>query len=460
MTRTTRFKLLPLALLLAAAPMLAGAEDLMDAYRDARANDPQLAQADAARMFNNEFPKQAWGALLPQINASYGFTDSHGSSTSAQPFIDSNGALQVQSFRSSTSGRNTTLQGELTQTLFDWSKFAQVKVGKAQAAGGEAQYQAALQSLMLRTAQAYFNVLTAIDTLTFAQAEEKALARQLEQAQQRFEVGLSAITDVNEAKAQHDSAVANVIDAQNALDDAREALTQITGKPAGELKRLREDLPLNPPQPNNLTEWVDTALKQNPALLAQQFQVEADQHSVNVARSAHLPTLNASVVYTRTPSWSDQTFGGLTSHINSERSDTAVGLVLSVPIFSGGITQSRVRQAIYQRDQASDLLEQDRRQVVRNTRNAFRSVIAGVSEVEARKQAVISAQSALDATRAGFEVGTRTIVDVLISQQNLFQAQSNYSQARHAFVINQLALKQSAGTIDVKDIEAVNALLQ
>lgn len=453
MTRTTRFKLLPLALLLAAAPMLAGAEDLMDAYRDARANDPQLAQADAARMFNNEFPKQAWGALLPQIDASYGFTRTH---TWSNP-----SALSVGPQVTDSTDRGTSLQGTLSQTLFDWSKFAQVKVGKAQAASGEAQYQAALQSLMLRTAQAYFNVLTAIDTLSFAQAEEKALGRQLEQAQQRFEVGLSAITDVNEAKAQHDSAVANVIDAQNALDDAREALTQITGKPAGELKRLREDLPLNPPEPNNLTEWVNTALKQNPSLLAQQYQVDADQHSVNAARAAHLPTLNAQVTYSNNPVWGNSLgpgFGPL--HTNSERSDTAVGVVLSVPIFSGGITQSRVRQAIYQRDQADDLLEQDRRQVVRNTRNAFRSVIAGVSEVEARKQAVVSAQSALDATRAGFEVGTRTIVDVLISQQNLFQAQSNYSQSRHAFVINQLGLKQSAGTIDVKDIEAVNTLLQ
>ncbi|MCE5233200.1 MAG: TolC family outer membrane protein [Mizugakiibacter sp.] len=453
MTRTNRFKLLPLALLLAAAPMLAGAEDLMDAYRDARANDPQLAQADASRLYNNEFPKQAWGALLPQVDATYGFTRSHSWS--------SVNALSGGTPVTSSTDRGTTLQGTLSQTLFDWSKFAQVKVGKAQAASGEAQYQAALQGLMLRTAQAYFGVLTATDTLAFAQAEEKALARQLEQAQQRFDVGLSAITDVNEAKAQHDSSVANVIDAQNALDDAREALTQITGKPTADLKRLRDDLPLNPPEPNNLTDWVNTALKQNPSLQAQLHQVEAGQHSVNAARAAHLPTLNAQVTYSNNPVWGNAFgpgFGPL--HTNSERSDTAVGVVLNVPIFSGGITQSRVRQAIYQRDQADDLLEQDRRAVVRSTRNAFRSVIAGVSEVEARKQAVVSAQSALDATRAGFEVGTRTIVDVLISQQNLFQAQSNYSQSRHAFVINQLGLKQSAGTIDVKDMEAVNALLQ
>src|SRR5579885_1859307 len=347
------------------------------------------------------------------------------------------------------------------QTIFDFGKFASLGVAHAQAASGDAQYQAAEQDLILRTATAYFNVLTAEDELRFAQANEQALAKQLDQAQQRFNVGLSAITDVDAAKAQHDAAAAAVIQARNAVFDAREALSQITGKPVGVLDRLTDNLPLNKPVPDSIDAWVDLALRTNPALQAQRDQVTAADRSINVARAGHLPTLNAQVSYSDSPSWGAPPAAGFpASAFDSQRHDTVVGLVVQVPIFSGGFVQSQVRQSIAQRDQQSDILEQDRRNVVRNTRSAFNAIEAGISEVEAQKQAVISAQKALEATQAGFEVGTRTIVDVLISQQNLFQAQSNYSQARHAFVINQLTLKSSAGTLEVKDLQAANALLQ
>jgi len=253
-----------------------------------------------------------------------------------------------------------------------------------------------------------------------------------------------------------------VIQAQNTVFDNREALSQITGKPVGDLAKLTNDLPLNKPQPDAIDAWVDLALRSNPALQSQRDQVNAFNRDITVARAGHLPTLNAQVSYTDSPAWGDQTGTSIpgSAHFDSGRHDTIVGLVLQVPIFSGGLTHSRVRQAVAQRDEQADILEQDRRNVVRNTRSAFNAIEAGISEVEAQKQAVISAQKALEATQAGFEVGTRTIVDVLISQQNLFQAQSNYSQARHAFVINQLTLKNAAGTLDVKDLEAANALLQ
>ncbi|MGN6728800.1 MAG: TolC family outer membrane protein [Rhodanobacteraceae bacterium] len=461
---THRPTLRPLALLLSLACLgaaTAHAEDLMDAYRQARQSDPLLQQSEAQRRAISENVNQSWAVLLPQINVQGNFSDSHGTSTSNQPVNSGNG-FQVFATRSSSSSRNFNKSANLDQTIFDLGKFASVRAARAQRASGDANYQAAEQDLILRTATAYFNVLTAEDELRFAQANEQALAKQLDQAQQRFNVGLSAITDVDAAKAQHDAAAAAVIQAQNVVFDNREALSQITGKPVGGLKTLTDNLPLNKPQPDAIDAWVNLALQSNPALQAQRDQVEAFNHDITVARAGHLPTLNAQVSYTDSPAWGDQTGSSLPGsvHFDSGHHDTVVGLVLQVPIFSGGLTQSRVRQSVAQRDEQGDILEQDRRNVIRNTRSAFNAIEAGISEVEAQKQAVISAQKALEATQAGFEVGTRTIVDVLISQQNLFQAQSNYSQARHAFVINQLTLKDAAGTLDVKDLQAANALLQ
>ncbi len=452
-------KLRPVALALALVWLGAGtarAEDLMDAYRQARQSDPVLQQAEANQRAVSENVPQARAVLLPQINASGNFSDEHGSRTDSGLIGNGTGAPFLGTDRSSSSTRGFNKQATLDQTIFDFGKFASLGVAHAQAASGGAQYQAAEQDLILRTATAYFNVLTAEDALRFAQANEQALSKQLDQAQQRFNVGLSAITDVDAAKAQHDAAAAEVIQSRNAVFDAREALSQITGKPVGVLDKLTEDLPLDKPQPDSIDAWVDLALHTNPALQAQRDQVTASERNITVARSGHLPTLNAQVSYTDSPSWGTQ--NGI--HGDTASHDTIVGLVVQVPIFSGGLTQSRVRQSIAQRDEQGDIFEQDRRNVVRNTRSAFNAIEAGISEVEAQKQAVISAQKALEATQAGFEVGTRTIVDVLISQQNLFQAQSSYSQARHAFVINQLTLKSSAGTLDVKDLQAANTLLQ
>lgn len=458
-----RTALLPTAVLLAitALPGLAHGEDLLEVYQQARQSDPVLAQAEAQNLATRENITQARAQLLPQISGSYSYNQSHTTSSSTQPFATDTGNFQVFSVHSTSDDYGTTLQGQLNQTLVDFSKYANLKTSHSQADSQNEMYRGAEQSLIVRVAQAYFNVLTAFDQLTFAQAQEKALSKQLDQAQQRYDVGLSAITDVNEAKANHDASTADVINAQNALDDAREALTQITGQTFGTLEPLRDDLPMDPPTPNDQKAWVDKALSQNPQVLAQRYQVDAAEHSINSARAGHLPTLGASVIYTRSPGWSDldsARYGG-SIHTNSNRETASVGIVLNIPIFSGGATQSRVRQSIYQRDAAQDLLEQDRRQVIRDTRNAFRSVVAGISEVEARRQAVVSAKSALDATQAGFEVGSRNIIDVLNSQQQLFQARSAYSQARHNFIMNKLLLKQSAGTINFDDLKAVNALL-
>ncbi len=446
---------------LAAIPGLAQAEDLLDVYQQARQSDPVLAQAEAQNLATREGVTQARALLLPQISGSYGYNRSHAINASTEPVLADSGDFQVFPRRSTSDDYGTTLRGDVNQTLVDFSKYSNLATSRSQADAQNERFRGAEQSLIVRVAQAYFNVLTSDDNLEFAQAQEKALNKQLDQAQQRYDVGLSAITDVNEAKANHDASVAGVINAKNTLDDAREALTQITGQPFGSLERLREDLPMDPPSPNDQKAWVDQALAQNPVVLAQRYQVDAAEHSISAARAGHLPTLGASLMYTKSPGWGDTDsirYGG-SIHSNSYRESTAVGIVLNIPIFSGGATQSRVRQSIYQRDAESDVLEQNRRQVIRETRNAFRSVVAGISEVEARQQAVISAKSALDATQAGFEVGSRNIIDVLNGQQQLFQARSAYSQARHNFVLNKLLLRQSSGDIDYDDLQAVNALL-
>ncbi|HEX3124472.1 MAG TPA: TolC family outer membrane protein, partial [Rhodanobacteraceae bacterium] len=364
-----------------------------------------------------------------------------------------------------TRNRSRPGQVQLSQSLFNWTNWSRLNASKATALSADSNYDAASQDLFVRTSFAYFNVLTSQDALTFAQANEKALARQLDQAEQRFEVGLSAITDVHNARAQHDASVAQVIQAQNTLDTARESLSQIIGKEFGDLKKLREQLPLEKPAPGDVQSWVDVAVKENPSLAAAQHSLEASEYNISTQRSGHYPTLSASLVRSDTPGWGDTTqgvngtyFGPF--HGNNVQGTTTIGVTLNVPIYTGGLVSSQVRQAIFQRDAAQDQFELQRRAVVANTRNAYRAVIAGISEVEATKQAVVSAQSSLDATQAGFEVGTRTIVDVLIAQQTLFQSQSAYSQARHAFVLSGLQLKQSAGTIGVRDIELVNSLLE
>src|SRR5581483_2614790 len=401
----------------------------------------------------------------PQVSASLGYLHDDNYSRGLQPNTFNATLPPVLSSVLDNKNHSREAKGELTQTLFNWGDITRLRGARQTAAASVSDYDAASQDLIVRTATAYFGVLTAEDQLTFAEANEKALARQLDQAEQRYEVGLSAITDVHNARANHDSAVAQVIQAQNSVDNAREAVIEIIGKDFGDLKKLREQLPLEKPQPVEMQAWVDLAVKQNPTLASREHSLEAAEYNISTQRSGHLPTLTASVTRSDTPAWGNQTsfeqgVGGGTFHNNGLGADTSIGVQLTVPIFTGGLVSSQVRQAVFQRDVAQDQVELQRRTVVNNARNAYRAVIAGISEVEATKQAVISAQSSLEATQAGFDVGTRTIVDVLLSQQTLFQAQSAYSQARHQFVLSGLQLKQAAGVIEAKDLEAVNALLE
>jgi outer membrane protein len=453
-----RLKLLPLALVLAATPLLGHSEDLLDAYREARANDPTLAQSDASRLATAENVPQARALLLPQLSAGLSLQQQSGNGQQAQ--LDPTTGALIPGFNSGHV-RSRTPSVTLSQSVLDFSKYADLKVAHSQVDAQNEAYQAALQDLYIRVATAYFGVLTSADQLTFAQANEEAFRQTFEQSDQRYKVGLSAITDVYQSKASYESAKADTIAAQNTLNDAREALTQITGTASESLKKLREQLPMEPPTPNDPDAWVKQALASNPTILSQQYSVTAAEHSISAARAGHLPTINLTASRGKTTSWSENPLPpGIDSSTGNGRYSSTIGLTLSVPIFEGGLIQSQVRQAIANRDGAQDGLEVQRRAVIRNTLNDFRTVLAGIPQVEAAKAAVDSAQKALDASRAGFQVGTQTLLDVLTAIQTLTSSQSSYSQTRHQFILNKLLLKQSTGTIDVKDLEQVNSLLE
>jgi outer membrane protein len=419
---------------------------LLDAYREARANDPVLSQAEATRLAVGEGVTQARAVMLPQLNGSFGLQQQQTGSN-----------LTNGSIVGSDHSRTRQLSAELTQSVLDLSQWANLSAARSTASSQDATYQAALQDLYVRVTTAYFGVLTSQDALVFAKANEDAFKEAYEQADQRFKVGLSAVTDVYQAKSNYELAKAQTIAAQNTLNDAREALTQITGKPVGELKKLREDLPLTPPTPADPDQWVKSALQSNATILASQYSVQSAEHSINAARAGHLPTINASVTRGKSTTWLEN---GSYNYPGNGQYGTTVGVSVNIPIFSGGATQSHVRQSIYQRDEAQDSLESTRRAVVRDTLNFYRSVIAGISQVQANKASVDSGQKALEATRAGFDVGTQTMLNVLNAIQTLTEAENSYSQSRHALVLDQLQLKESAGSIDLKDVEMVNAMLQ
>lgn len=429
----------PLVLALAIAALLpasAFAEDLLQTYELARTGDPQLAAAESGRLAQKEGAVQARAVLLPQINGSASLTRSHEAGFGDDP--------TTRSYRAN-----------LDQSIFDWSSIANLRAQRALSHAADYDLEDAGDLLVTRTSAAYFNVLVAIETLAAAEAAETALKRQFDYADKRLEVGLAPITDVHEARAQYDSARANTIAQRNALQDAYQALTEITGTQIVNLKGLPEDFRPELPTDQNADAWVATAIEQNPSLKSLEYQVKSAEQSVSSARGGHYPTLGLGASYGNSDTWGGTNLGSL----QEEGDSRSVSLTLTVPIFSGGATQSRVREAIANRDIRQDQYEQQKRAVVRNTRNSYQTLVAGVSEIEARRLAVVSAKAAYDASQVGLEVGTRTVLDVLINQQNLFNARQAYAIAKYNYLQNRLLLDQSAGSLDINDVQDINRLL-
>ena len=454
-----RLRPLSFALILAGLSAQAHASDLMQAYELARQNDPQFAAAEANKNAQGEGVVQSRATLLPQITAEASIQRSEADSRSVDVNVDENGEV---TFGPSAGSRDTTTRSfsaNVRQAVYDHGNYTRLGASKARASKAEFDYDAASDALIVRVADAYFNVLTSIETLASARAEERSVKRQFDQAEKRLEVGLAPITDVHESRARYDSARANAIAAANTLDDAYEALAEITGQRVENLRGLAKDFQPSNDDTRGVEEWVTMALDTNPTLKAYQRSLEAAEKDVQTARAGHYPTLYASASYSDRTVWGTRTSNAFDFPADSLETGSSVGLTLSVPIFSGGATQSRVRQALYQRDAAADQLEQQKRAITRSTRGAYRSLVAGQAEVEARRQAVVSAQAAYEAGEAGLEVGTRTIVDVLITQQALYNAQREFARARHAYLVNKLKLRQSAGILEVSDLENVNRAL-
>ena len=461
----------PLALALAAVvgsaallPLTASAEDLMQTYELARAGDPQFSAAESTRDATKEGAVQARAAMLPQIDGTATISKSRSKGPATETQRDPTTGEFIQ-FTGEVDSDTTTrrLGVDVTQMVFYRSRFTTLRSQNALGRASDFTLEAAGDTLITRTSAAYFNVLIAIETLAAAEAQEAALKKQFDFADKRLEVGLAPITDVHEARAQYDSARANTIVTRNALADAYQALAEITGQTIESLKALPDDFQPALPSEQDAEAWVATALGNNPNLAALEQEVAAANADVETARSGHWPTLYLSGGYGDNRTTGDSSFSSgafsATNPIENESRGPNIGLTLSVPIFSGGATQSRVRQAIAHRDVRADQYEQQRRAVVRNTRNAYQSLLAGISEVEARRLALVSAQAAYDASQVGLEVGTRTVLDVLNNQQTLFNAQREYARAKYNFLQTRLTLEQSAGTLDGSDVQDVNRLL-
>ena len=421
----------------------AGAEDLLAVYQQAVQNDTQLAAAAAARDAARELKPQALSFVLPNIQAS-AETAYSTLRTESTSFITPSGTKKFNS---------NFWQAKLVQPLFNWQLIAGLGQADALVRQADNQYGFAEQELMLRTADRYFGVLSATDSLRFSESEKAAIGRQLEQARQRFEVGLIAITDIHEAQARYDLTVAQEIEARNQLTNALEALREVTGTGYEVLTPLADTLPLEPPAIAEVETWVKQALEMNPLVAAASEAAAAARKEIERQRAKHYPTLDATATYLDSSANASR-FGA-----GSDGEDTIYGLQMKLPIFEGGRTSSLVRQAQQQHREAQQRLEQQRRATSRGTRDAFLGVDAAISRVKALSQALVSNQSALEATELGYRVGTRTSVDVLDAERELYRAKRNLATARYDYVLNVLRLEQASGQLAEDDLARVNGWL-
>ena len=446
-----------LALVWLAFSSSASAKDLVGVFEDAVHNDPVIRGADATRLAAREARPQAWAAILPQLNGTAGITRDHNSGFQPQIFEGSNGQLVVVHTADTIDNTFQQWALNLRQNVFSWSNWMALKAAGREVAQAEANYQAAEQQLILRVSQAYFSVLAAVDTLAANQASLEAIARQLDQANKRFEVGLIAITDVEDAKAARDTAAAAVIAAKRTLATAEYQLQEITGQKYDQLAKPGTDMPLSSPVPTDEGRWVDISLEQNLSLISSRLAADIARDNVRIAFGGHLPSIDLVAGRSYNYTSSDQNFSGQEfSNVDSKVNDRQIGLQLTVPIFSGGFTQSKVRQSEYQWQAAKEAVVQSSRATERLARDAYLGVISGIARVQALRQALESNQTSLKATEAGYDVGTRTSVDVLNARRLLVQAQTDYSTSRYDYIVSVLQLRLAAGNLDRAQLQEIN----
>ncbi|MGD8275119.1 MAG: TolC family outer membrane protein [Thiohalocapsa sp.] len=417
------------ACVIALLPAVSPAEDLLAVYDLAVDSDPTLREAEQTLYATREIKPQARALLLPNFGVT-GEVDYQN--------VDASGTGVTGSFNRSDSYSTQRLAAVVNQSVYDRGNWVRLSQADDTIAQAEAAYRSAQIDLMVRTTQAYFGVLEAADRVRVEEALVAANERQLEQSKQRFEVGLVAITDVNDSQAAFDRSRANLITAENALNNAWEALRRIIGPVSVPLARLGDQLPLAPPQPNDINIWAETALANNYAIIAARESAEAARKDIEIERSGYYPSVDLQAGY-------DVSRSG--AQFNTDSDTGFVGLTLNVPIYQGGAVASRTRQAGHQFRAAQDRLDQQRRAVINQVKDAFRGIISSISDVRARQAAIVSARSSLESTQAGLEVGTRTQVDVLNAQRALFQAEFDYLAARYDYIINGVLLHQATSTL-------------
>lgn len=441
------------------------AASLIDIYKLALDRDPAFKQAEAQYLATAQVKPLARSFLLPNVGlsgtASHRYTDTPGGALSTTGIPAGNRTTIDQS----TSGWSLSL----SQTVFDWGQFKTLDQAGKRVTQAETTYEAAKQDLTTRVATRYFAVLAAEDNLASARSAREAISRQLEQAQRRFEVGLIAITDVQQAQAGYDTAVATEISAQQTLATAHEFLREIIGEDFPKLAGPKEDFPLRNPDPTNQEEWVRRALSDNLTLIAQRLALDVANEQIQIDRGSRFPKLTLSAGYfDQTQDTTQSLYFPPTSPIPSPTTTTStlfptgnnVALNLTFPIYTGGANSAKIQTSVYNARVALQTVEQITRQTERQTRDAFLTVISDISRVRALKQSVESNRTALRATEAGFEVGTQTTVDVLVAQNALRLAETDYSQSRYNYLLAAMALKQASGSLNEQDVAEVDGFLQ
>jgi outer membrane protein len=456
-------QLLALALGACLAAPASAQESLIEVYQRALVNDPAIREAEATYLANAEVKPQARSALLPGLSfgaaRAYRFQDTE---FPAVADIDPiTGALLGQ--RQILETYSTGLSITLTQSVFNWSQYMTLEQADKRVVRAETDFRSAQQDLIVRLATAYFNVLAAEDNLASAVAQRDSVSRQLEQSQRRFEVGLIAITDVQQSQAGYDDAIAVEIESQRLLSNAHEQLREIVGEIVPDLAAPTDDLPLLTPDPANADEWVRVALDSNLALQSSRLAADVASDQIKIEKGNRLPEISLSASYNDDDMTRVQTlFRAVVTTTPSTQlpQGRSWNLNLTFPIYTGGLNRSRIQQSVFQHRAAQETLERIARQTERQTRDSYLGVISEISRVRALRQSVESNRTALRATEAGFEVGTQTTVDVLASQNNLRRAETTYSRSRYDYMINVLRLKQAAGMLTEMDVAQVDSWLQ
>ncbi|HEY7773284.1 MAG TPA: TolC family outer membrane protein [Marinagarivorans sp.] len=425
-------------------PSSAYSDSLAEIYRLAVQNDAEYRVAQANYEADRLAKNVNRAGLLPQISASASYTENDISGTTTR--LETTDPLAYGTLDFDRKTDTTNLSAQLDQPLFNAAAWYQYKSGKGLTELSEVTFRSEEQALILRTAEAYFDSLKAIDDLETAIAEEDALSHSLEQTKQRFEVGLTAITEVHEAQAQYDSAKANRLISEGALVIAFEALEVLTGSPHKQVAPLKSTFPVTPPEPADRESWVEMAKEANLDLLSAQKRFEIAETNYKVARSGHLPTLSARLGYSDTDN-----DGDLPSDVG-DSAGTSATVTLSLPIFTGGRTSAVRQQAANQQVAAKETINLIERSVTQQTRSLHQRVNTGVATVHARQQAIVSNESALEATKAGYDVGTRNLVDVLNAQRRVYDAKRNFLSTLYDYVLSGLRLKQAAGTLSAQDL--------